>query len=353
LRSTERRGGSVGRATPAAIVTACAPLGLVLLLAASLGARAPETLRAVNAIPAHLAGGFGSSLVFQPAGGGATYVFDRRNHTVARIDATRTTVTRLVTIGGEEGRLLAPLAFSAAPDGSFAVADSPREKERIQVFNAEGQRIGGFELPSRALPRIAFDGIVMNGVGSIHFSGRRLLVSQPDTGSLATEYDIYGQSVRSIGQLRPTGHEHDAELHVALNSGLPFATPDGGLVFVFQAGEPAFRRYDARGALVYERRIEGRELDPFLKVMPRAWPRRRIDDREIPLVSPTVRAAALDAQQHVWVSLAVPFVYEYDADGDKRRAVQLHAAGIVSPTSLAFAGSRLLVAPGLAEFDTR
>ncbi len=330
-----------------------AAFALALLVAIPLAARAPDTLQAVDAIPAHLAGAFGPSLVFQPAGGGATYVFDRRNHAVTRIDASRTRATPLVTIGGEKGRLLAPSAFSAAPDGSFAVADAPLEKERIQVFNADGQRIGGFELPSRALPRVSFEGHVMNGVGSLHFSGRRLLVSQPDSGSLVTEYDIYGQSVRSVGRLRPTGHEQDHELHVALNSGLPIATADGGLVFVFQTGEPAFRRYDARGALVYERRIEGRELDHHLTQMPRAWPRRRIEDREIPLVTPTVRAAALDSAQHLWVSLAVPFVYEYDDDGDKRRAVQLRAAGVVSPTSLAFAGRRLLVAPGLAEFDTR
>ena len=122
---------------------------------------------------------------------------------------------------------------------------------------------------------------------------------------------------------------------------------------MFQTGEPQFRRYDAAGALLYDRRIEGRELDAHLEQMPQAWPRRRIEDREIPLVAPTVRAAAVDGSNHLWISLAVPYLYEYDNDGDKRRAVQLRAAGIVSPTSLAFAGHRLLVAPGLSEFDTR
>jgi hypothetical protein len=55
----------------------------------------------------------------------------------------------------------------------------------------------------------------------------------------------------------------------------------------------------------------------------------------------------------LWVSLAVPYVYVYGPDGDKIRAIQLRAAGILSPTSLAFGRSgQLLVTPGLYVFDT-
>ena len=35
-----------------------------------------------------------------------------------------------------------------------------------------------------------------------------------------------------------------------LNSGLPLAIPSGGYYFVFQTGEPRFRRYDAMGRLM-------------------------------------------------------------------------------------------------------
>ena len=47
-----------------------------------------------------------------------------------------------------------------------------------------------------------------------------------------------------------------------------------------------------------------------------------------------------------------PYTYVYDRDGDKTRAVQFHGAGLLSPGSVFFgAKGRLLIAPGLYEFD--
>jgi hypothetical protein len=113
-----------------------------------------------------------------------------------------------------------------------------------------------------------------------------------------------------------------------------------------------FRKYDAAGALVFERHIEGREIDDLVTNQPTQWPRRVVADHEIPFVSPVVRAAAVDAKGQLWVSLALPFTYVYDRDGDKKRTVQFSAAGIINPTSLAFTpGGHLLVTPGCYEFD--
>ena len=70
-------------------------------------------------------------------------------------------------------------------------------------------------------------------------------------------------------------------------------------------------------------------------------------------MTPTIRAAAVDASGRLWIAFVVPFTYVYDADGDKIRAVQFLAAGIVSSNSLFFAkNGRLLVTPGLYEFST-
>jgi hypothetical protein len=319
---------------------------------ATLTARTPVVLRSIAAFPLATAGRFEQPIALHPAPDGAFYVFDRRGHTVYRVNAARTLVEPLVSIGAEAGRVLRPSAFSAAPDGSFAVADAPLERERVQVFNAQGVRIAGFELPSRSLPRVLLDSIVLNGVGSLHFTGRRILISQPEHGSAITEYDLYGQPQRTIGRLRPTGHEADRELHIALNAAMPLAAPDGGFWVVFQTGVPMLRRYDAGGTLLFERRIEGRELDRHLASLPGSWPRRQIDAQEIPLVTPTVRAAALDADGNLWISFVVPYVFEYDEDGDKIGVFQLQSAGPLAPTSLAFGPDRrLFVTPGLYEFD--
>jgi len=115
----------------------------------------------------------------------------------------------------------------------------------------------------------------------------------------------------------------------------------------------AGRALDA-GRLLYERHIEGPEMDRYLAGLPTRWPTRRIEDRELPLVTPAVRAAAVDNRGYLWISLTEAYTYVYDVQGDKRRVIQFRAAGPISPTSLFFTqDNRLLVTPGCYEFDPR
>ena len=290
---------------------------------------------------------------FQQLSSGQYLVFDRRAHAVFGVDAGKTTTWKLVDIGEEPGRVLDPSAFDAEPGGSFVVADAPGGRERIQVFTSSGRRLGGFTLPGRPAPRITLDNIVLSGIGSLQYTGTSLLMSQPETGSLMTEFGLGGTPTRSIGVLRPTAHETDADVHLALNAGLPLVNPRGGYFYVFQAGIPMFRKYDREGRLLFERHIEGVELDRAIAALPTAWPRRPGEgrDRDLPLVAPMVRAAAVDARGHLWVALVQPYTYVYDADGNRTRVVQFKGAGILSPSSLSFAASgRLLVTPGCYEF---
>jgi hypothetical protein len=93
-------------------------------------------------------------------------------------------------------------------------------------------------------------------------------------------------------------------------------------------------------------------VDPVVANLPTRWPKRRTDEGDLPLVLPTVRAAAVDRSGRLWISFVIPYTYVYDRDGDKVRTVQFRAAGTVSPNSLFFANNgRLLVTPGLYEFD--
>ncbi|MNC86697.1 hypothetical protein D3C83_23710 [compost metagenome] len=133
---------------------------------------------------------------------------------------------------------------------------------------------------------------------------------------------------------------------------MPLVDPTGGFYYVFITGTPMFRKYDADGRLAFERYIQGRELDDYLAAQPNRWPRRRVEDREVPFVTPVIRAAAVDPRGRLWISLGVPYTYVYDLQGDKVRTVQFQAAGGVSPASLSFTpGGRLLVTPGCYEFD--
>jgi hypothetical protein len=270
---------------------------------------------------------------------------------VHTVDEQGTLVRTLVEIGGEDGRLLDPTAFDVAADGSFAVADAPGGRERVQVFGAAGIRTGGFTRPGRTAARVGLGSLVLSGVGSLVYTGRSIVLSEPDTGWLLTEYTTAGAAIRSMGELRPTGQEADREVHLALNAGLALPEPSGGFFFVFLAGRPAIRKYSASGALVFERAIQGRELDELLAAQPQRWPRRTVGDREVPLVAPVVRTAAVDPGGRLWVSFILPYTYVYDPEGEKTRTLQFRAAGVLAATSLTFPGlDRVLVTPGCYEF---
>jgi hypothetical protein len=266
------------------------------------------------------------------------------------IDAQFGEAFRIVEIGAEPGRIIDPTTFAVAPDGTFAVADAPRGQARIQVFTPAGFRTAGFFLTQLARPRITIDNTVISGIGSLQYTGQTVLLSQPEDGALVSEYALSGQPVRSIGTLRATGHESDPDVHIALNSGIPLLTRSGALYYVFQAGMPVFRKYDRQGTLLFERQIQGREIDEIAPKLPSVWPRNPLDG-ELPLVRPTIRAAAVDAADRLWISFDAGFTYVFDADGDKVRTVKFRGAGELSPTTLFFStAGRLLVTPGLHEY---
>ena len=136
--------------------------------------------------------------------------------------------------------------------------------------------------------------------------------------------------------------------------GIPLVDPTGGFFFVFQAGEPVFQKFDRDGRLLFERTIQGHEVDEVLSRLPTTWPTRKTEEGEMPLVQPTIRTAGVDERGHLWISFVAPFTYVYDCDGDKIRTVQFRAAGLVTPNNLFFGkNDRILVTPGLFEFSAK
>ena len=326
-------------------------VALFLIGAAPHAALTIETLRSTGGLPPHIVGLFEEPLAFQQTPSGPYYVFDRRGHSVYAVDSGKKGAFKLVEIGPELGRIIQPRGFDTSPTGSFVVADAPRTVDRVQIFGGGGLRTGGFTLPARRnRTAIEFGSLIMGGIGAIQYSGANLLISHPESGTLFTEYSAGGYAQRSFGRLRATGHEGDWDVHLALNVGLPLPDPTGGYFYVFAGGRPMFHKYDADGRLLYERHIEGPEVDPYLAVLPTRWPTRRVEDREMPLVHPAMRAAAVDPRGRLWVSLVEPYTYVYDPQGDKIRTIQFRSAGLINPTSLFFTtDGRLLVTPGCYE----
>jgi hypothetical protein len=309
-------------------------------------------LRSIGGIPPDIVGAFRGPAGFQQTASGQYMVFDRRGHAVYGIDRDARAAWKIVQIGGETGRILDPTAFDMEPRGSFAVADVAGSRQRIQVFGIGGALMGGFTLPGSPLPRLTLGDVVVSGIGSMRYTGRSILLSQPENGTLITEFSLSGSIVNQVGELRRTGHEAEPDLHLALNSGIPLVAPGGSLFYVFQGGIPMFRKYERSGRLVFERYIQGRELDDLLQSLPTVWPRRETEEgRELPLVMPNVVTAAVDRAGNLWIVLTTGHTYVYNPEGDKIRTVQFQAAGPLLPTSLFFTESgTLLVTPGCYEF---
>jgi hypothetical protein len=336
------------------VAACCATLSHARNAAADADQRAVETLAAVGGLPAHIANQFEDPVGFAQARSGAYVVLDRRAHTVYTIDAKKTAATKVLEIGFEQGRVLQPAVLALSADDIFAVADAPSGMERIQYFTMRGSFLGGFYLQTRLAPRLVLGPLVLNGVGSMSFTGKTFLVSRPESGALFQELDTTGAVGRQVGTLRPTGHERDRELHLTMNAGLPLRDPTGGFYFVFQTGIPMFRKYDAGGTLLFERHIEGVELDAVIQTLPTTWPERKTAAGVYPIVPPLVRTAAVDPQGRLWISLVQPYTYVYDAHGEKIRTVQFRAASTLSPSSLSFTNDgRVLVTPGCYEFAAR
>jgi hypothetical protein len=335
------------------MLRAGAAVGMVMLLAPVPQRLPVETLKSVGGLPAHVAGRFNDIGACEPASTGDYLVFDRRAHMVFAVPASMDGPPReVVGVGVEPGRVLNPSAFDLAPDRTFVVADTPFGQPRVQFFFEGGARFGGFELAKSTAPRVTAHNRFINLIASVRYTGKSVFISQPETGSLMTEYSIDGRVLRAFGELRPTGQEADRDVHLALNMGRIVLNPQGGFYYVFIGGAPMFRKYDAAGKLIFERHIQGLELDDYVRNRPSVWAKR--GESEIPLVMPAIRTADADAAGDLWISLAVPFTYVYDERGEKNRVVQFAAAGPLSPDAMTFTTrGRLFVMPGCYAFDTR
>lgn len=313
--------------------------------------RTADVLQPVFALPAHVINRFEQPSMFAATTTGEYLVLDRRAHAVFRLDAAGGNATPIVTVRPEAGRLLRPIAMALSDEDILAVLDAPGTYQRLQYFTARGTLVGLFYLRGLGVPALTLENQVIAGAGTMAFDGRAFWFNVPAWGAPLSEVDTAGSVRRHIGTLRPTGHEGTADLHEALNTGVPVVDPTGGLFFVFQNGRPMLRKYAESGTLLFERHIEGPELDPIIHRLPTRWPAR--GDGSRPLPAPVVRTASADRQGRLWVVLLTGHVYVYNASGEKVRTLTFGGATPTLTSSLFFRrNGRVLTGPGGYEFET-
>ena len=333
--------------------------GLAVATAAAALASTParpdvQILQPVAFLPSHLASTLRDPIACLETPSGEQLILDRRGHALFAVNTARTSLRRVLSFGEEAGGIAESNALAGGPNGTFAIADAPKGFDRVQWFSAEGKLLGFLDLSDKLVQPKIPGPTLSQTAGVMQFTGDRFFFALPGRGSLVSEVDLKGRTTRQIGRTRPTGQEQDPELHTALNTGFPLIDSSGNLYYVFQAGMPMFRKYDAAGKLVFERHIEGVEIDRAIEELPAVWPVRSPGDGTHPVVPALVRAAGIDRRGQLWISLSEPFTYIYDARGDKIRTVQFNAGTTVSPVSLSFTSTdHVLIAPGCYEYDAR
>lgn len=331
---------------------------MLLLLAMSPLAAAPrvEVLTPISSLAPDLVGRLREPAAFAETSTGSYLVLDRRAQKVFGVDAARHTLTTLVDIGPSDGQILQPDAIAFGPNRTFAVVDQPQGYERLQIFFEDGTPLSrAHRWPAHAgEERLSVNGVTFFGLGPIALGRETIIAGGQQPGALMTELDRDGNGLRHIGQMRPTGHESDPLVHRALNAGIPLIASDGSFIWVFTTGAPLIRKYAADGTLLYERHVEGPELDGTIQSLPERYPTRAVNGREYPAVVSTVTAAGIDTGDRVWISLRVPFTYVYDRTGEKVRTVQFRGTEAMTPTSFFFTrAGTVLVTPGAFEFPAR
>jgi hypothetical protein len=328
---------------------ACAA-GVALAVAVSAAQRAIDVLEPVFALPAHVINRLEQPASFVVTSTGEYLVLDRRAHTVYRLDGQGRVMTPILGIGQEPGRLLRPMAIALSDDDILAVLDAPGAYHRLQYFTSDGTLIGLFYLTILGPPGVVVDNQVISGSGAMAFDGRTFWFHAPAYGALMTQVDTAGGVLQQVGHLRETGHDAGDDLHTALNAGVPVVDPTGGVYFVFQTGRPMLRKYGATGQLLFERHIEGPELDPVIARLPNRWT--TPDDGSRPWLAPVIRTAAVDRNGRLWVVLQTGHVYVYDAAGEKIRTLMFGGPSRERTSSLFFTrDGRVLTGPGGYEFD--
>ena len=185
------------------------------------------------------------------------------------------------------GRVIEPTAFDAAPDGTLRRrrrAQRPRARAVLLARRPAAGRL--LRCPGRATPRV--DARQPVAQRHRHAAVHRPLGAHQPAGNRRADdrYGLAGTPVRTIGRLRADRARGRPRAASGAERRHPAGRPGGGFWFVFLAGTPAFSRFDANGALLFHRAMQGREIDPIVAAIPAAWPRRAVDGTEIPLVSP-------------------------------------------------------------------
>lgn len=209
-------------------------------------------------------------------------------------------------IGSGPGRLLHPGYIDVARDGTIYVNDGGNE--RIVKFTSAGDYLGEFQVTT-------YEGLAVG-------TENEIFLGQPQDDRLVTVYSSSGKKLRSFGQLKKFSEiygaafaDNDALYKTALNQVRLSTDKDGNLYVSFML-IPLIQKYSPQGKLLFERKLEGPEIDRLMEnIQKRKYITGNRDGAEgrIIALDPVIEPAT----GNILVPLVDGSIYVADRDGNK------------------------------------
>lgn len=189
--------------------------------------------------------------------GSRYYISDARANRVLVVNDKMQAEKSIGRIGSGPGELIHPGNIGVAGDGTLFVHDGGNE--RIERFSVNGDYLGEF-------PVGTYEGFGVSNAKEIY-------LGQPENGSLVTVYSETGERLRSFGKLKKFSEvygrqyaDKDELYRVAVNRVRLFVDRAGNVYVSFMLA-PIIQKYDSTGALLFERRLEGEEIDDLTDIL--------------------------------------------------------------------------------------
>ena len=175
-----------------------------------------------------------------------------------------------------QGRIIRPTAFDSAADGTFVVADAPGDQQRLQFFSQPVRRSAASRMPGRGVPQITLGDMSSAASARSSTPGQTILMSQPELGALVdgVPADRRTACARSASCARPARRRIRTSTRAERRHHRR-RTPRAATTSCSCRACRCSASTTRTGTLVFERHIEGVEMDPYLARMPTTWPRRR------------------------------------------------------------------------------
>lgn len=240
---------------------------------------------------------------------GKYFVSDFEHNRVVVLDEHLNKEREIGRIGSGPGRLIHPSDISVSRDGTIYVVDSGND--RIQSFTTDGQYTSEFRTT-------LFEGFGVDSRDEVH-------LNQPEKGSLVTVYSASGKQLRSFGKLKNFsevyGRQFDSKnesYRIAMNRVRLFIDAEDNIYVTFMLA-PILQKYKPDGSLLFERRLEGPEIDNLTRILVTDTPDKYISfgydglDARVIVLDPVVDPRS----GRIYVILADSSVYVADQNGDR------------------------------------